>query len=333
MTLPSIPRISLCLATAAMGVAQTFALLDTKELSEQKVKVEAAEYKGRKAIRLTKETEEDGFALLKGTDFQDGTIEADLALKVTARAGRMPGFIGIAFRARPDASHYELFYLRPGNSQSNDQAMRNHSVQYCEAPDFTWFKLRREWPAIYESYAELEPETRTKLKIEVKGRSAKLYLNGSARPSLVVDGLKGEDLRGAVALWGYPGEESYFSNVRITNETAEPVKNVSDAAGDWNVRLATDAGTLEGSLSLSRTSTKLTGTWSGGLGDKLPVTGTWRDGYVEVSFVGEWPKDSPPGAPGTVTTTLAGWIDGPSGKGRMKIAGHADGQWVATRPQ
>jgi hypothetical protein len=28
---------------------------------------------------------------------------------------------------------------------------------------------------------------------------------------------------------------------------------------------------------------------------------------------------------------LAGWIDGDSAGGRMKVEGHADGQWTATR--
>jgi hypothetical protein len=84
----------------------------------QNVKVEAVEYQGRKAVRLTMDSAGDGFAVLPGTDFQDGTIEADIALKVNAPPGAtMPGFIGIAFRARPDASHYELFYIRPGNSK------------------------------------------------------------------------------------------------------------------------------------------------------------------------------------------------------------------------
>ena len=55
---------------------------------------------------------------------------------------------------RPDGSHYELFYLRPGNSQADDQAIRNHSVQYVSAPNFGWEKLRRQWPFIYEAYAE-----------------------------------------------------------------------------------------------------------------------------------------------------------------------------------
>jgi hypothetical protein len=52
---------------------------------------------------------------------------------------------------------------------------------------------------------------------------------------------------------------------------------------------------------------------------------------VELSFVGEWPKDVPDGAPGPVNAFLAGWIDGDSGKGRMRVEGHADGTWVATR--
>jgi hypothetical protein len=213
---------------------QTFALNETKGLIERNVKLESMEYQGRKAVRLTKESPDDGFALLPGADFQDGTIEADIALKVTTPPGvRMPGFIGIAFRARPDASHYELFYIRPGNSQSDDQAMRNHSVQYCSEPDFGWYALRRAWPGVYEAYADLQPEVWTHVKIEVTGRSAKLYLNGSAKPSLVVDGLKGEDLHGAIALWGYEGEESYFSNLRITHAEAQPVKNGADASGVW----------------------------------------------------------------------------------------------------
>lgn len=205
--------------------AQTFALSDTKDLVLVNVKAEAVEYKGRKAVRITKEKDTaksdfDGFALLKGTDFQDGTIEADIALKITRPpAYRVPGFLGIAFRARPDASRFELFYLRPGNSHAEDQAMRNHAVQYTSEPDFGWYKLRREWPWVYEGHEELQTETWTKVKIDVKGRSARLYINGSEQPSLIVDGLKGEDLRGGVALWGYQDEEAYFSNLRITSAT------------------------------------------------------------------------------------------------------------------
>ena len=326
---------AILLAWASFGQstsdAQTFALSDTKDLVLVNVKAEAVEYKGRKAVRLTKDTEKDGFALLRGADFQDGTIEGDIALKITTPPGvRMPGFVGIAFRARPDASHYELLYLRPGNSSSDDQAMRNHSVQYVSEPDFDWYKLRQEWPWVYEAYAELQTETWTRVGIEVKGRSAKLYLSGSEQPSLVVDGLKGEDLRGGVALWGYQGEEAYFSNVRITNSTPLPVKNGSDAGGTWQVTFSSYAGNFDGTLQLARDGSKVTGTWSGALGKDRPVSGTWRDGYVEFSFNAELPTKRPPD-PKNAAATLAGWIDGNSAGGRMRVEGVADGRWTATR--
>jgi hypothetical protein len=107
--------------------AQTFALTDATALVPVNVKAAAAEYKGRKAVFITRDAPKtrdeakDGFARLKDVDFQDGTIEGEIALKITAPPGppgmrRSPGFVGIAFRARPDASHYDLFYLRPGNS-------------------------------------------------------------------------------------------------------------------------------------------------------------------------------------------------------------------------
>ena len=291
-------------------------------------KAEEVEYQGRKAVRLTTQSKEDVFAFLRGTQMQDGTIEADIAMKVTTPPGvRMPGFIGIAFRARTDASHYELFYLRPGNSGSEDQAMRNHSVQYVAAPGFDWYKLRREWPWIYEAHADLQPERWTKVKIEVHGRAAKLYVNGSENPSLIVNGLKGEDLQGSVALWGYSGEEAYFSNLKVIPAKAEAVTNDGEASGTWEVKFASDYGRYEGSMNLHRDGNVVKGTWSGAFGQDQPISGIWRNGYVELTFNGTWPGEKP--AP--VTATLAGWIDGDSAKGRMKVEGRADGQWNALR--
>src|SRR5580692_3015691 len=127
--------------------SQTFALSDTKDLQTAPgVKAEAVEYQGRKAVRLTKEAvDEPALALVNGTHFRDGTIEVDVATKMTRPPGvRRPGFTGVAFRGRPDGSHYELLYLRPGNADEDDQAKRNHSVQYSYAPSFGWEKLRRQ---------------------------------------------------------------------------------------------------------------------------------------------------------------------------------------------
>jgi hypothetical protein len=186
---------------------------------------------------------------------------------------------------------------------------------------------------VYESHADLAKETWTKVRIEVAGRSAKLYVNGSAKPSLVVEGLKGEDLHGAVGLWSFTGEESYISNVRITPAEPQKVENGSDVAGSWEMHYSGDAGAMDAHMELHRDGNKVTGTWSGPLGDGRAITGTWRNGYVELSFAGEWPKESPRGAPGPVNAFLMGWIDGDSGKGRMRVEERSDGTWVAKRKQ
>jgi hypothetical protein len=322
-------------AAAASGgtlaQVQTFSLRDAAGLTAPGVKAEAATYKGRRCVRITVEGEDRaGPVLLPGTDFQDGTIEAEIALKPTTPPGvRYPGFVGIVFRARPDASHYEVFYVRPGNSDAPDQAKRNHAVQYVSEPDFGWYRLRREWPSVYESNATLAMETWFKVRIEVAARTAKLYLDGSTTPSLVVDGLKGEDLHGAVGLWGYTDEEAYFSNVRITSAPPQSLKNGSDITGSWEMQYSSDAGPMSARMDVRRDGSTVTGTWSGPLGDALPINGKWRNGYVELSFAGEWPKGRRQGSPGPVQAFLFGWIDGDSIKGRMRVEGRSDGTWVA----
>lgn len=306
---------------------RSFALADTNDLTVTGGKAEPVEYQGRKSVHLTTEKGEV-FAFLKGIQFQDGVIETDLALKTTTAPGvRNPGFLGIAFRASNDASHYEMFYVRPGNSISPDQAMRNHSVQYVSAPGNDWYKLRRQWPWVYESWAELRPETWARIRIEVHGRSAKLYVNGSKLSSLVVDGMTGEDLSGGVALWSTSGEEAYFSNVTVTPGKAEPVTNGGEASGTWDVKFSSDYGPYQGTMNLHREGSAVTGTWSGDFGKELSVTGSWRNGYIELAFSGTWTDDKPV----PVNVALAGWIDGDAAKGRMTAIGRADGPWSATR--
>jgi hypothetical protein len=339
--LPSLIAITLAFAASAASAAaqtppptQEFNLTDTRGLVAKGVTVDLAEFLGRKAVRLANPSNEAGYLLLPGTDFQDGTIEADMAVKLLTPPGvRMPGFIGLAFRTGPDASSYDMFYVRPGNATAEDQSMRNHAAQYCASPSFGWYQLRRAWPWVYEGHADLRLDDWTHMKIDVAGRVARLYLNGSSQPALVVDGMKGPNLRGGIMLFGYSGEESYFSNIRVTNTSPQPIKNGSDATGTWQVKLSTDAGVYNGTLQLQRQGNSLTGTWSGGLGDNRDVKGTWRDGYVELSFMGEWPKQPAggDGEPGPVRATLAGWIDGDAAKGRGKVEARADGVWTATK--
>jgi len=154
--------------------------------------------------------------LLSGTSFRNGSIEVEVSGAPQASAGPgARGFVGIAFRVAPEFSRYEAFYLRPTNGRAEEQVRRNHSAQYISFPEFPWERLRKEFPEKYESYVDLESGAWTKLRIEVEGIKAKLFVHGNSQPTLVVNDLKLGANSGAVALWIGPGTEAHFRNVQI----------------------------------------------------------------------------------------------------------------------
>jgi hypothetical protein len=327
-----LPAALLALVVSTASVAdesprvQQYDFATLRGVSESGVKISTGVYRGRQALQVTQPTRGEGYAVLPDVQFQDGIIEADMAIEIgTPLFPGAPGFGGIAFRARADVSGYELFYLRPGNASSSDQAKRNHSVQYVATPGFGWPQLRRAWPAVYETYAPLEVGAWTHLRIEVTGRDARLFVNGAPQPTLMVQGLKGEDLVGHVALWGFPGQTTWFSNLRITHARAAAVRNGGEAAGEWRAQAITDAVPMDGKLKLTRDGEKVGGTWSGTFGDGLPVKGHWRNGYVELEFEGVFPASTAMGPAGPAAVTIAGWIDGDSLNGRVRVANRAEG--------
>ena len=211
------------------STAQTFQLDSTKGLRPHNVTVEAVAYHGRKAVRVlpaaaadaelaaAKNGEGGGIVVLPETLFHNGAIEVDVAgMPRTGAAPDARGFVGVAFRVAAEPSKYECVYIRPTNGRADDQVRRNHSTQYISMPEYEWSRLRTESPGRYESYVDLLPGEWTKLKIEVSGVNARLYVNNSPQPVLVVNDLKHGDSEGAVALWIGMGTEAYFSNVRIS---------------------------------------------------------------------------------------------------------------------
>jgi hypothetical protein len=197
-------------------------------LQPHNVTVNDVFYRGRKALRVMSLPSADavygaqksgtggGIVLLEGSSFHDGTIDVDVAGMPQANAPALArGFVGIAFRVPPDASRYDYVYIRPKNERADDQERRNHSTQYASFPDNEWLKLRTESPGRYESYVDLVPGEWTRLKIEVSGISMRLYVNGAAQPTLLVNDLRLGDSSGAVALWIGVGTEAYFANLRL----------------------------------------------------------------------------------------------------------------------
>jgi hypothetical protein len=211
---------SACLAAAIVpGLwGQAFSLDSTSGLKLQNVTGESANYMGRKCVRMTPASGGGGMAVMTGTEFHDGTIELDVAGKPGAGAGGdARGFVGVAFRVSPDGAKYECFYIRPTNGRAEDQERRNHSAQYVSLPDYEWFKLRKDSPSKYESYVDLVTGDWTKLKVTVQGVKAKLFVNGAAQPTLLVNDLKLGDGKGAVALWIGVGSEAHFANLRLSH--------------------------------------------------------------------------------------------------------------------
>jgi len=185
------------------------------------VTVEKSFFKGKNALALEIKGEADGdktLAILKNIDFHNGTIEAMVSGQPLANAGETArGFVGIAFRAASDASEMEVFYLRPTNGRAEDQLRRNHSSQYISIPGSPWEKLRKDTPGQYESYVDIVPAEWISVKIVVRDEVAKLYVNGSPQPALIVNDLKqGKNRRGSIGLWIGPGTLGHFAGVKVT---------------------------------------------------------------------------------------------------------------------
>ena len=204
--------------------AKRYALESTTGLRAHNVVIEPVTFKNRRGVRVTVapavagQPEAELLAQLEGLEFSSGVIEAEIAGAPAPGAGSgARGFVGIAFRLKGDMKTYDAFYLRPTNGRADDQERRNHATQYISHPEWTWFRLRRETPSKYESYVDLEPDTWTKVRIEVRGTQARLFVHDQQQPALIVNDVKsGGSGTGAVALWIGPGTVAHFRNLSVT---------------------------------------------------------------------------------------------------------------------
>jgi hypothetical protein len=214
-------RYSWLLLAALVARAQEAPLLDVARLDLKNTRAEVSRYRGSAAIKLEIHAQDigDGYAVIKGSRFHNGTINLDVAGAPAKRAQEgARGFIGINFRMQADGAHWENIYVRPTNGRAADQLRRNHSTQYTSYPDWPWERLRKETPGVYESYVDMVAGEWTHLRVVVHGTDASLYVGGAEQPCLLIHDLKLGDVEGSVALWIGPGTEGYFRNFKMSEK-------------------------------------------------------------------------------------------------------------------
>jgi hypothetical protein len=223
--------LTLLLPAGAPAQVQNHPLTTVDGLTLINAAAEPVTFQGRRGLRITMSDEavrrarpEDGeinpLAVIQQLEFSNGVIEAEIAGSPAPGASEgSRGFVGIAFRMQKDTRTYDAFYLRPTNGRADDQERRNHSAQYISNPGWPWARLRKETPSKYEAYVDLEPGVWTRIKIEVRGELARLFVHDQQQPTLIVNDVKSTAKgTGAVALWVGPGTVAHFRNLIVKPE-------------------------------------------------------------------------------------------------------------------
>jgi hypothetical protein len=207
-------------AETTRAEASGFVSLEANNLTVKNVAVKPSRYRGSAAALVTVDpfnpADDDTFAKVDGIAFTDFTLDVSVAGKPIDTTSSARGFVGIAFRVSDDLERFEAIYIRPTNGRADDQLRRNHSTQYISHPGYPWEKLRNDYPGQYESYVDLEAGAWTRLRLKVRGSSARLYVNGAKQPALIVNDLKLPVSKGGIGLWVGPGSEGYFKSLRVT---------------------------------------------------------------------------------------------------------------------
>ena len=155
-----------------------------------------------------------GLALVRNVKFSEGTLEIDLR-----GAGQQESsFLGLAFGIT-DARTFEAVYFRPFRFIDDDADARSHAVQYVAWPEYTWEKLRKDKPRVYEAAIQPVPDPAGwfHARIEVTKQKVSVSIDGSARPCLVVDRLGRREGDVGLLVDSMPGA---FRNFRIQPRAA-----------------------------------------------------------------------------------------------------------------
>ncbi len=170
---------------------------------------------GKHALRLVEVAPLMGLVWLKGYDFGNGVIEADM---LGQSQPPQSSFVGVAFRV-VDAQTYDVVYFRPFNFRVSDSTRHSHAVEYVSQPSWPWQRLRSEHPGQYEAAVVPEPDGDQwfHVRVVIERPKVSVFVNGAATPALVVNELS-DRARGSIGLWVGDGSAGHFANLRVTRK-------------------------------------------------------------------------------------------------------------------
>ncbi|MEJ1242248.1 hypothetical protein WBG78_29135 [Chryseolinea sp. T2] len=164
--------------------------------------------------------DEPHYARLVGLqDFENGTIEVKMYSQIQDPPPYpgVAGFIGVYFRIKEDDSAFEGIYVRPKVGRANSQMFRNHAVQYISYPHAKFDTLRKSYPpGSYEGSAPVALNEWIKMRIEVNGETAEMFINDLKYSSFIVDKMLGKNKVGGVGLYVDIGTIGYFKDLKVT---------------------------------------------------------------------------------------------------------------------
>jgi len=164
-------------------------------------------------------------------DFENGTIEVKMYSQIQDPPPYpgVAGFIGVYFRIKEDDSAFESIYVRPKVGRVNNQMFRNHAVQYISYPHAKFDALRKNYPpGSFEASAPVALKEWIKMRIEVNGETAEMFINDLKYSSFIVDKMLGNNKIGGVGLYVDIGTIGYFKDLKVTKKQLEKKKENGD---------------------------------------------------------------------------------------------------------
>ena len=208
------------------------------------------EFEGKKVLKIERDlkaipfdvnkieatVDEPHYARLVGLDdFENGTIEVKMYSQIQDPPPYpgVAGFIGIYFRIKEDDSAFEGIYVRPKVGRVNNQMYRNHAVQYISYPHAKFDTLRKSYPpGSYEGSAPVALNEWIKMRIEVNGETAEMFINDLKYSSFIVDKMLGKHKIGGVGLYVDIGTIGYFKDLKVTKKPLRVDKKNGEKATD-----------------------------------------------------------------------------------------------------